>query len=355
MLEAQRKLETQQAELEQTNQMLQDQARVVEHQNEELARAQEAIRLKSDTAERANRAKSEFLANMSHELRTPLNSALILAKLLTENRDGNLTIEQIRFAETIYGAGNDLLRMIDEILDLAKIEAGMLDLRVAEFNIERFCEELERTFRPVAAERGLRFETRIEVGVSAMLSTDTQRLGQILKNLLSNAFKFTDQGQVALTVKQDAEHWSFVVEDTGIGIPEEQLDLIFEAFRQADGTSNRQHGGTGLGLSISRDLARLLGGTIQVTSVLGRGSSFVLTLPTEQRAPLARKAAEARAGRLWPRSPRCSKRSERTQQQPRARTAARSWSSRMTPGLPTSSSGSRASCTFEPFVASSGR
>ncbi len=293
MLEAQRKLEGQQTELEQTNQTLQEQARVVEQQNEELGRAQEAVRLKSDTAERANRTKSEFLANMSHELRTPLNSALILSKLLTENRDGNLTAEQIRFAETIYGAGNDLLKMIDEILDLAKIEAGKLDLRVAPMSIAPFLEDLERTFRPVAAERGLRFETRIADGVSAMLSTDAQRLGQILKNLLSNAFKFTDQGQVLLSVAQDAEHWSFAVEDSGVGIPEGQLDLIFEAFRQADGGSNRGYGGTGLGLSISRDLARLLGGTIQVSSVLGQGSTFVLRLPSVQGAPLARKVEEA--------------------------------------------------------------
>jgi signal transduction histidine kinase/CheY-like chemotaxis protein len=283
----QRQLQDQQVELEQTNEMLQEQAKLLEQQNDDLAHAHEAVRLKSESADRANRTKSEFLANMSHELRTPLNSSLILAKLLTENRDGNLTVEQIRFAETIYGAGNDLLAMIDDILDLAKIEAGKLDVRIEDVPLGRLRSELSRTFEPVAAERKLRFEVRVADDAPAFIRTDGQRLAQILKNLLSNALKFTENGEVSLTVTAQADKFRFVVRDSGVGIHESQLGMIFDAFQQADGTTNRKHGGTGLGLSISRDLAHLLGGEIAVSSERGKGSTFTLTLPTAFTPPKA--------------------------------------------------------------------
>ncbi|HEX2671226.1 MAG TPA: ATP-binding protein, partial [Polyangiaceae bacterium] len=274
----QRKLEEQQVELEQTNETLREQANLLGQQNEELAEAHAAVRLKSEDADRANRAKSEFLANMSHELRTPLNSSLILAKLLTENRDGNLSADQIRFAETIYSAGNDLLAMIDDILDLAKVEAGKVELNFDDLNLASLAEDLNRTFEPVARERGLSFSIEFEDSPPTFRS-DKQRLSQVLKNLLSNAFKFTAQGSVSLLIGSDGSQCRFVVRDTGIGIENQQLTTIFEAFRQADGTTNRKYGGTGLGLSISRDLARLLGGEIHVISAVGRGSTFTLALP----------------------------------------------------------------------------
>ncbi len=282
----QKKLEEQQVELEQTNETLREQANLLGQQNEELAEAHEAVRLKSDDAERANRAKSEFLANMSHELRTPLNSSLILSKLLTENRDGNLSAEQVRFAETIYSAGNDLLAMIDDILDLAKVEAGKIELNLEELSLSALSEELKRTFDPIARERGLEFSIKLE-DLPATFRSDKQRLSQILKNLLSNAFKFTARGSVSLLIGSDGTQCRFVVRDSGIGIAGHQLGAIFEAFRQADGTTNRKFGGTGLGLSISRDLARLLGGEIHVTSVPDQGSTFTLALPLVFAAPSA--------------------------------------------------------------------
>jgi CheY-like chemotaxis protein/signal transduction histidine kinase len=283
----QRKLEEQQVELEQTNETLRDQAHLLGQQNEELAEAHEAVRLKSEDAERANRAKSEFLANMSHELRTPLNSSLILAKLLTENRDGNLSSEQIRFAETIYSAGNDLLAMIDDILDLAKVESGKVELSVEELSLNTLAEDLRRTFEPIAKERGLEFSIKLE-DLPPSFRSDKQRLSQILKNLLSNAFKFTSHGGVSLLIGSDGTQCRFVVRDSGIGIASTQVGAIFEAFRQADGTTNRKYGGTGLGLSISRDLARLLGGEIHVTSVVAQGSTFTLAVPlTFAAAPSA--------------------------------------------------------------------
>ncbi|HET7545997.1 MAG TPA: ATP-binding protein, partial [Polyangiaceae bacterium] len=279
MYETQRALEQQQAELEQSNQLLREQTSLLEQKNDELARAQELARLRTQEAEHANRAKSEFLANMSHELRTPLNSSLILAKLLMENRDGNLSSDQIRFAETIYSAGNDLLAMIDEILDLAKIEAGKLDLNIENVLVTSIRDEVERTFEPIAADRQLFFDLRIAERVPQTIVTDRQRLAQILKNLLSNAFKFTATGQVSFHVSCKGERFQFAIRDTGIGIPEQQLPTIFEAFRQADGTTMRRYGGTGLGLTISRDLARILGGEINVTSAPGKGSTFTLDLP----------------------------------------------------------------------------
>jgi len=269
---SQGRLENQQAELEEINTQLEEQSRSLVRQRDELART--GVEL-----QRSSSYKSEFLANMSHELRTPLNSSLILAKLLADNRERNLTPEQIKFAETIYSAGNDLLTLINDILDLSKIESGKVDLRIDELGIERVLEELGRTFGPVAADKQLALTATAESGAPRKLETDSTRLQQILKNLLSNALKFTEQGGVTLTVRPDPLGIAFAVHDTGIGIAPEQHDVVFEAFRQADGTINRRYGGTGLGLSISRDLARLLGGELTLESAVGRGSTFTLHLP----------------------------------------------------------------------------
>ena len=217
---------------------------------------------------------------MSHELRTPLNSLLILSKLLGDNRGENLTDEQIQYARTIESAGNDLLALINDILDLSKIEAGHLQVRPEAFLVERLAGDLRQVFQPVAASRGLEFAIAIDPACANTIETDRQRLEQILKNLLSNAFKFTEEGSVSLAIEPDGEDRLLIaVTDTGIGIPEEQQQAIFEAFRQADGTVSRKYGGTGLGLSISRELARLLGGSISLTSVAGQGSRFTLSLP----------------------------------------------------------------------------
>ncbi len=279
-------LENQQGELEQTNTQLEEFAQQLEHQRDELARSQVVLIDKAAELERANTYKSEFLANMSHELRTPLNSTLILAKLLADNKPGNLTDEQVKFAQTISSAGKDLLAIINDILDLAKIESGKVDLNREKVNIVAATDSLVRTFRPVAQDKGLQLICEIEIGTPVDLVTDPLRLGQILRNLLSNALKFTERGEVALRVSAgDQGQVMFAVHDTGIGIAEEQQDVIFEAFRQADGSMHRKYGGTGLGLSISRDLARMLGGDILVRSTPGKGSIFVLTLPTLPTQP----------------------------------------------------------------------
>ena len=275
---SQARLENQQVELEQINANLEEQTQALEKQRDNLARAQADL-------QRASAYKSEFLANMSHELRTPLNSTLILAKLLGENRDGNLNPEQIKFAETIYSAGNDLLTLINDILDLSKIEAGKLDVRPEEIALPRLRDELADVFRPVARDKGIELTATIEADVPATMVTDPTRLQQVLKNLLSNALKFTERGGVELRVRRVAGgRIAFDVKDTGIGIPRDQHEVIFEAFRQADGTTNRKYGGTGLGLSISRDLARLLGGELTLDSAPGRGSTFTLVLPERLRA-----------------------------------------------------------------------
>jgi CheY-like chemotaxis protein/signal transduction histidine kinase/CHASE3 domain sensor protein len=282
LAESQAHLEHQQAELEQTNAQLAEQAEVLDRKNEALNEAQTALQERADELQRASRYKSEFLANMSHELRTPLNSSLILAKLLSENKPGNLNPEQLKFAQTIYGAGNDLLNLINDILDLSKVEAGRLQLQPQFVFVQRLVESLKRTFEPLAAEKKLEFEVKVDADAPASMVTDNLRVEQILKNLLSNAIKFTEQGSVAILVqRRPDDRIAFAVEDSGIGIPEGQRDIIFEAFRQADGTINRRYGGTGLGLSISRELARLLGGAIAVESATGAGSTFTLTLPTK--------------------------------------------------------------------------
>jgi CheY-like chemotaxis protein/HAMP domain-containing protein/GAF domain-containing protein len=303
-------LQQQQEELQQTNEELEEKAQLLEEQNRrieiknreiELARA--AIEEKAEQLALSSRYKSEFLANMSHELRTPLNSLLILAKLLAENADGNLTDKQVEFSRTIYTAGSDLLDLINDILDLSKVEAGKMDVHVTEVPLADVRDYVERTFQPLAEEKGLGFAIEVSgANVPPSIVTDEQRFQQILKNLLSNAVKFTERGSVKLTVGLAAPAvafanealaradsvLAFTVSDTGIGIAEEKLRHVFDAFQQADGTTSRRYGGTGLGLSISREIARLLGGEIRAESVAGAGSTFTLYLPAtypEQLAP----------------------------------------------------------------------
>ena len=304
--ESQVHLETQQAELEQTNEQLAEQSQAIADQrdaldrnNEELSIAQVELEARAEELQRSSKYKSEFLANMSHELRTPLNSSLILAKLLAENPQDNLSAEQVKFAESIYSAGNDLLNLINDILDISKVEAGKLDMRPENSSVPRLVDGLRTMFEPLAAEKKLEFIVELQAGAPTMLYTDRQRLEQILKNLLSNAVKFTETGTVSLTVsRQPGAGIVFTVRDSGIGIAEDQQESIFEAFRQADGTTNRRYGGTGLGLSISRDLARLLGGSIAVTSAPGQGSIFTLVLPEQYEEQLQGQAYRAPAPAL---------------------------------------------------------
>ncbi|PRA27571.1 response regulator [Pseudomonas poae] len=285
--ESQAHLETQQAELEQTNEQLAEQTETLAEQrdamdrkNIELNQAQLELEDRAEELQRSSKYKSEFLANMSHELRTPLNSSLILAKLLAENPQENLSAEQVKFAESIYSAGNDLLNLINDILDISKVEAGKLEMRPENSSVARLVDGLRGMFEPLAADRKLGFQVDVQDGAPGMLFTDRQRLEQILKNLLSNAVKFTEHGQVSLSVSRaPGEGIAFAVRDSGIGIAPDQQESIFEAFRQADGTTNRRYGGTGLGLSISRDLATLLGGYISVSSEPGKGSIFTLVIP----------------------------------------------------------------------------
>jgi len=297
-------LQTQQEELQQTNEELEEKAQLLEEQNRrieiknreiELARA--ALEEKAEQLSLSSRYKSEFLANMSHELRTPLNSLLILAKLLSENPESNLNEKQIEFANTIYGAGSDLLSLINDILDLSKVEAGRMDVNVSDVKLSDLRDFVERSFRPVAEDNDLGFEIEVHgANVPPTIETDEQRLQQVIKNLLSNAFKFTSSGNVKLRIglaegRQFASEalsraeavLEFSVEDTGVGIPHDKLRLIFEAFQQADGTTSRRYGGTGLGLSISREIARLLGGEIHVESAVDEGSKFTLFLPASFR------------------------------------------------------------------------
>lgn len=278
--ESQAHLEAQQQELEQTNEQLAEQRDAMDQKNSELNLVQIQLQERAEELQRSSKYKSEFLANMSHELRTPLNSSLILSKLLAENPQQNLNEEQVKFAESIYSAGNDLLNLINDILDISKVEAGKLEVRPENTGVTRLVEGLRDMFMPLATEKGLSFEVQLLPDAPAMLYTDRQRLEQVLKNLLSNAIKFTEKGTVCLTVAgQAGAGIAFMVRDSGIGIAADQQQSIFEAFRQADGTTNRRYGGTGLGLSISRDLATLLGGSISVSSEPGQGSVFTLILP----------------------------------------------------------------------------
>jgi signal transduction histidine kinase/CheY-like chemotaxis protein len=306
-------LKKQQEELQRANDELQekarqlsDQMRQVEYKNREIEQAKAALEEKAEQLALSSRYKSEFLANMSHELRTPLNSLLILARMLADNPGSNLTPKQIEYAQTIHGAGTDLLSIINDILDLAKIESGTVTLNI---EVDRFSElhdYVERTFRQVANGKGLDFEIKVGPGLPAAMQTDDKRLQQILKNLLSNAFKFTDQGGVTMQVSAAKSGWTpghpqldaaetvvaFSVTDTGVGIPASKQQSIFEPFQQADGTTSRRYGGTGLGLSISRELARLLGGEIRVVSAPAKGSTFTLYLPLTYRGAAAEKPAD---------------------------------------------------------------
>ena len=297
--DSQARLEAQQAELEQTNSQLQEQAGILENQRDELQSVQVSLALRAEELERSNQYKSEFLANMSHELRTPLNSSLILAKLLADNKPGNLNEEQLKFAQTIFAAGNELLALINDILDLAKIESGKVELQPQSLALAATLETLARGFEPLARERALAFTYAVDPQAPQRIETDGQRLGQILKNLLSNALKFTASGEISVRVSAAPRgRIAFAVQDTGIGIPREQQEVIFEAFRQADGSTHRKYGGTGLGLSISRDLARLLGGDVTVRSEVGAGSIFTLTLPEKYSGPIAVERTGAGRDRL---------------------------------------------------------
>ncbi|HEV7492754.1 ATP-binding protein [Baekduia sp.] len=259
-------------------------ARELQAKNVEIESARAGLEEKATQLALSSKYKSEFLANMSHELRTPLNSLLILSRLLADNDEGNLSPQQVEFATTIHSAGNDLLALINDILDLSKVEAGKMELDLGAVALADICEDVERSFRPVAEEKGLTFAIELDDALPASIVTDEQRLQQVLRNLLSNAFKFTPTGTVALRVLRDAdERISFAVADTGVGIAPDKLASIFEAFQQADGTTSRKYGGTGLGLSISREISRLLGGEIRVASSVGDGSSFTLVLPLAHR------------------------------------------------------------------------
>ncbi|MER5867031.1 HAMP domain-containing protein [Kitasatospora sp. NPDC002040] len=307
-------LEARQEELERTNEELQEKAeqlaqqnRDIEIKNSEIEEARQILEERAEQLALASRYKSEFLANMSHELRTPLNSLLILAKLLSDNNEGNLSSKQVEFAETIHGAGSDLLQLINDILDLSKVEAGKMDVRPAKIALVQLVDYVEAAFRPLTADKNLDFAVVVSPDLPVTLHTDEQRLQQVLRNLLSNAVKFTDSGAVELRIRRadgavpqhvreqllengaiadpDEPLIAFSVSDTGIGIPGNKLREIFEAFKQADGGTSRKYGGTGLGLSISREIARLLGGEIHAESELGEGSAFTLYLPLRSEAP----------------------------------------------------------------------
>ncbi|WP_020618827.1 response regulator [Paenibacillus daejeonensis] len=288
-------LQSQQEELEQSNEELLQKTHLLELQMKRTEEKHEQVEKTRQTLEKqtvqlalSSKYKSEFLTNMSHELRTPLNSLLILSQMLMDNKEGNLTSKQLEFAGTIYASGNDLLKLIDEILDLSKISAGKMDVVIEHLPITELDLYLRRSFTQMGLQKGVLFETHLDAELPEQIYTDSHRVKQILKNLLSNAFKFTQQGSVELTIRpasqeetdnHEGKMIAFEVKDTGIGIPEDKQQLIFEAFQQVDGTTSRIYGGTGLGLAISRELAGLLGGTISLHSKEGEGSTFTLYLP----------------------------------------------------------------------------
>ncbi len=278
-------LKVQQEELQQANQELEEQTRVLEERNMMILEKNAQIEQKAEELAISSKYKSEFLANMSHELRTPLNSILLLSRLLSENNEANLTQEQIEYAKVIQSSGNGLLTLIDEILDLSKIEAGKMKLEYETVPVKELTTEMRTLFEPIAKEKGLEFRLKTAEGIPELIETDKLRLGQVLKNLLSNAMKFTLQGSVTLEVQHcddDRRLLCFSVTDTGIGIPQEKQQLIFEAFQQADGSTRRKFGGTGLGLSITREIMRMLGGKVEVSSKTGEGSRFTIYVPIEK-------------------------------------------------------------------------
>jgi HAMP domain-containing protein/signal transduction histidine kinase/CheY-like chemotaxis protein len=310
-------LRAKQEELQQTNAELEDKAQLlsaqntqVEAKNREVEQAKLALEEKAEQLALTSKYKSEFLANMSHELRTPLNSLLILSKLLSDNTQGNLSDKQVEFARNIHDAGSDLLGLINDILDLSKIESGTTTLDIGEMSFASLSDQVDRTFAQVAQAKKLDFQVELNPDLPRSMFTDDKRLQQIIKNLLSNAFKFTEKGHVKLKVAKADGGWNssndhlntagqvlaISVEDSGIGIPEDKQRIIFEAFQQADGTTSRKYGGTGLGLSISREIARLLGGELRVESKPGAGSTFTLYLPLNFSPQVSQPASSGRAG-----------------------------------------------------------
>jgi CheY-like chemotaxis protein/HAMP domain-containing protein len=303
-------LQSQQEELKNTNQELQEKAQLlaeqnveVERKNAEVEQARKALEEKATQLALTSKYKSEFLANMSHELRTPLNSLLILSDQLSRNQEKNLTGKQVEFAETIHDSGKDLLALINDILDLSKIESGTVTIDPEEILFADLHDYVERTFRHVAEQRGLDFSIHVSEGMSRSIYTDAKRLQQVLKNLLSNAFKFTEKGFVEVRIETASSGWSrdsglghsntvfaFSVRDTGIGIAPDKQQIIFEAFQQADGSTSRRYGGTGLGLNISREISRMLGGDLVVDSAPGAGSTFTLFLPKNYTTPTPKAA-----------------------------------------------------------------
>ena len=285
-------LKVQQEELQQSNQELEERSRLLEEKNEVILERNLQIQAKAEELSITTKYKSEFLANMSHELRTPLNSILLLSRLLAENHAQNLSSEQIEYANVIQSSGNGLLTLIDEILDLSKIEAGKMELEYNDVEIASVTDELQSLFAPIAKDKGIEFSVAMSKGVPGSFETDRLRLEQILRNLVSNALKFTKKGMVQLNIDKQNGSITFSVKDTGIGIAREKQQTIFEAFQQADGSTRRQFGGTGLGLSISRELAKLLGGEIKLESEEGKGSEFTLVLPKKRGHSIKRSEKE---------------------------------------------------------------
>ena len=277
-------LKVQQEELMQANAELEERSRMLEERNHMIAERNNEIQKKVEELALSTKYKSEFLANMSHELRTPLNSILLLSRLMTENPDENLNEDQIESAKVIQSSGSSLLTLIDEILDLAKIESGKMTLEYQDIAIDEVVKDLKNLFKPVFNEKKLQFNINIDEDVQKVIETDRLRVDQVLRNLLSNALKFTTEGSILLNIQKDAQKKDFIVfsvKDTGIGIAEDKQRIIFEAFQQADGSTRRKFGGTGLGLSISREIARLLGGELVLKSVVNEGSEFSLIIPVK--------------------------------------------------------------------------
>ncbi|MGH2708543.1 MAG: ATP-binding protein, partial [Actinomycetota bacterium] len=318
-------LKKQQDELQKTNLELEEKAHLlagqkaeVEQKNKEVEQAKVALEEKAEQLALISKYKSEFLANMSHELRTPLNSLLILSQMLSENAEGNLTTKQVGFAQTIHGSGSDLLDLINDLLDLSKIESGTMAVDITPVPFGEVRKFVESTFRQVADLKGLQFQVDLDQNLPPALQTDTKRLQQVLKNLLSNAFKFTEKGTVTLRASIATGGWNpeqemlnaanavvaFSVSDTGIGIPKEKHGVIFEAFQQGDTGTSRKFGGTGLGLSISRQITRLLGGEIRIESAPGEGSTFTLYLPLIYPVqPIATPASDGDGTAVEPATP----------------------------------------------------